>query len=667
MDQSHKQSESAGGVLRHAVRLLVRLRRDTGGNALPLMAAAVVPLLAMIGGGVDMGRSYLSQTRLQQACDAGVLAARKKLGSQVVTDGIVPADVATAGNNFFNINFLAGSYGSENRTFEMTLEENYAISGVASVDVPTTIMTIFGYSNVPVEVQCQARLNFSNTDIMFVLDTTGSMTETNPGDTMTRITALRSVVKTFHAQVEGSKGGGTRVRYGFVPYATNVNVGHLLEDDWVVTNWNYQSRERVQTGTTIDTRSYDRNWQYVSGDWSPWTTHSTYAATYHAESTVWVPPSTSTGVDGNTITTPGYWRTNPAYYSCDGSQPSGTLTVNSTLLSTTTEPFAGPPVGTRTIETYRTQWDGTSYSTNLSGSTCTITMSTATAYVSTYEWVTDPDEDTEEAWRYAQLPMDVSNWRSESNGCIEERDTYEITDYANVDLTRALDLDIDLVPTSDDSTKWRPMYPNIVYARSMLWNGSGSFTPAEVTTDDDYVAPGAGGFAACPGAAMRLAEMSAAEVASYVDALPAEGSTYHDIGMIWGGRLLSPTGLFAADNADVDGQPTARHMIFLTDGLTSALDLSYSSYGVEPLDRRRWSQASALSLTETVEERFAVACAEVKKRNITVWVIGFGTTLNPVMTDCAGPGKSFEASDSAELNDIFSRIAASIGDLRISK
>ncbi len=74
--------------------MLARLRRDSSGNTLALIAAGLVPLLALVGGGIDMGRSYLSQTRLQQACDAGVLAARKKLGSAVVADGLVPADVA---------------------------------------------------------------------------------------------------------------------------------------------------------------------------------------------------------------------------------------------------------------------------------------------------------------------------------------------------------------------------------------------------------------------------------------------------------------------------------------------------------------------------------------------------------------------------------------------
>ena len=59
--------------------------------------------------------------------------------------------------------------------------------------------------------------------------------------------------------------------------------------------------------------------------------------------------------------------------------------------------------------------------------------------------------------------------------------------------------------------------------------------------------------------------------------------------MIWGGRLISPTGLFADENADLSASaPTSRNLIFLTDGETAPYDLSYSSYGVEPLDQRRW-------------------------------------------------------------------------------
>lgn len=253
------------------------------------------------------------------------------------------------------------------------------------------------------------------------------------------------------------------------------------------------------------------------------------------------------------------------------------------------------------------------------------------------------------------------------NGCIEERATYEIDDYDNINFNRALDLDIDLVPTPGaPTTQWRPIFHELSFIPEIWWDGNGTFNPT-VTTQNDYLMAAWAGLSACPTPARKLAEMTTTEVASYVDTLNPDGSTYHDIGMIWGGRLLSPTGIFASENADTDGRPTSRHMIFLTDGETSTYDLSYGTYGIEPLDQRRWSTNSAMSLDQVVEARFGVACNEVKKRNITVWVIGFGTVLNPIMTECAGPGRSFVANDAAELQNVFSKIAAQLGDLRIAK
>lgn len=57
----------------------------------------------------------------------------------------------------------------------------------------------------------------------------------------------------------------------------------------------------------------------------------------------------------------------------------------------------------------------------------------------------------------------------------------------------------------------------------------------------------------------------------------------------------------------------------------------------------------------------------MKKRNITVWVIGFGTELTDVMRQCAGEGRYFEAADAAELNASFATIADSISDLRVTR
>ena len=628
--------------------LAVRLLRDRSGNTLAMMAAALVPLLAMVGGGIDMGRSYLSQTRLQQACDAGTLAARKKLGSQVVVSGVVPADTAAVGERFFDNNFADGSYGTTGRTFAMTIEDDFSISGVATVVVPTTIMNLFGYSQVPLTANCQASLNFSNTDIMFALDTTGSMNTTNPNDSEPRIDVLKDVVRNFHTELESSKGPGIRLRYGFVPFSTNVNVGGLLEDDWVVDDWTYQSREDFGTASgEPTTMTTGENWTYLSGT-SNYALYSEYAATKHEA-------GNESGND---------------YYTCDTPPPPSTASSVYTLISSTSEPYAGPPAGTRTVERYRVVTNGNYYWLEPTGTTCKIHNYSYADFAEEYDLITVPYIPTNAQYRYAPLAKDVRNWRTASNGCIEERATYEIDDYADVDFSRALDLDIDTVPTAGNpETQWRPQYPAVIYERSLDINAGGSFNfDPVVTTDPNFFkATALPAMVACPSAARKLAEMDSTQLNSYLGTITALGTTYPDIGMIWGARLISPTGLFADENVDVDAKTTSRHIIFLTDGQTESYDIAYGAYGVEPLDKRRWSPSSPLSLNDTVEKRFSVACAEAKRRNISVWVIGFGTTLTPAMTECAGDGHYFEAADAATLQDVFSKIASQMGDLRISK
>ena len=627
--------------------VLARLLRNTAGNTSLIIAASIAPLLAMVGGGIDMGRSYLSEARLQQACDAGVLSARKKLGSSVVADGLVPAGVADTGNRFFNINFRSGTYGTNNRQFTMTLEPDFSISGVATVDVPTTIMKLFAFTKVGVRVVCESRLNYINTDVMMVLDTTGSMNQRNPSDKQSRITVLKSVVQSFHAQLEGSKGAGIRVRYGFVPYAVNVNVGALLRDEWVVQNWTYQSREIQSSSSVVYDYTYTANWLTVAGSYTS-SILSVYPATYR-------PANKETGAD---------------YYTCDTPAPAGTYSATTDLVSTASEPFIGPPAGTKTTKRMRLNEIGNAFWLSLNGASCEVWGGIYVALSREYDEITQPAYSYSSTYRYAPLSRDVVNWRSESNGCIEERATYEIMDYNNVDLNQALDLDIDRVPTMGvPATQWRPSYPDVIYGRALNSNGNGSFSVAPVVTNNAYLYQPATypGLVACPTSARNLAEMNAVEVSSYLASLTVAGNTYHDIGMIWGGRLLSPTGLFAAENADVGGRPTNRHLIFLTDGQTSTNDIAYGSYGIEPLDRRRWTPTSALSLNAVVEKRFGAACNEVKKRNITVWVIGFGTTMSQPMKDCAGNGRWFQADSAVQLNTAFAKIAASMGDLRISK
>nr|WP_305958713.1 TadE/TadG family type IV pilus assembly protein [Aurantiacibacter sp. 219JJ12-13]MDP5262076.1 pilus assembly protein [Aurantiacibacter sp. 219JJ12-13] len=627
---------------------LGRLGRDQAGNVAVMMGAALFPLLALIGGGVDMGRGYLAQVQLQQACDAGVLAARQRLGASAAVNGNIPDDVATTGQRFFNINFRDGIYATQNRTFVMTLESDYAISGNASVDVPTTLMRLFGQENMDIGVSCEAILNFGNLDVMMVVDTTGSMRHTNRGDSLSRLDSLKQTIRNFYAQVEAGKAPGTTIRYGFVPYATNVNVGHLLQDDWVVDSWTFQGRE--DTGVRRPNgevgRIFTRNWSRISGERSAWSTISTYAGTWHA----------------------GASADQSGYYSCDGSQPANSYTYTDTDHGRGyTQQQAEPRAVLHIQPKFRTQ-NGTRYRTRLNGSICEVQASTDTNYVQSFEEVREVPSFDRTMWLYTPVTRDVSNWRTETEGCIEERDTYRISDYDNVDFTRALDLDIDLVPTAGDArTQWRPRYPEEIYVRRIEYDGNGDFDTRDHRTIAEYVDSGTWWFSDCPAPARKLQPMTSSELNAYLATLTPYGATYHDIGMIWGGRLLSPTGIFAGENADTVSAKRSRHMIWLTDGQTEPYDLAYGVYGVDGLDQRRWDPGSSgETLSQVVEKRFGVACEQVKNRNITVWVIAFGTGLTDLMTQCAGPGRSFEASNAEQLNDAFETIAKAMSELRIT-
>ena len=621
---------------------LPRLLRDRSGNTLAIIAAATAPLVAIVGSAVDIGRGYVAESRLQQACDAGTLAARKKLGSNLPPSGEVLGQVRNVGNDLFDLNFPEGRYDSTDLKFTMTLESDFAITGNASAKLPTVIMGAFGTHHMDIAVTCQSRMNFTNLDIMMVLDVTGSMRHTNAGDTLSRIDSMRSVITNFHSSIEAATSDDTRIRYGFVPYASNVNVGALLKNKWVVGDWTYQSREVLPSESNISKTEQRKNWTEVSGTRTDWVQYNKVAAV---------------------------WNADLGKYVCKRNMgPANTWTFTDTPMgspTTSVDEVAGVETTTTPMQRHH---NGTRYRVRLVGAECIVDSNTDTDYVQNFDLIVREEI---VQYRYGPVEYDVSSWRTDTEGCIEERDTYEIDDYENVDLTRALDLDINRVPDASlPSTQWRPRYPQHAYTRAIQTTlpDGGYFQPAIVETSEEYDQTSLWWLSACPAPAQKLKEMTKDEIATYLATLAPYGATYHDMGMVWGGRLLSQKGLFATENADVSGnKPTDRHLIFLTDGWTEPYDLAYTPYGLEPLDRRRWTESSTLSLRETVEKRFSFACGEVKKNDTTIWVIAFGTKVNESMVECAGPGHYFEAANADELDRSFKSIARSMGDLRISR
>jgi len=173
---------------------LSRLARDSRGNTLAIVGAALVPLAAMIGSGVDMSRAYMAKTRLQTACDAAALAGRRVMENDTLTTA-----VTTEATRFFNYNFNQGQYGTAAFTPAVTRPAIGTIRVSASTTIPTTVMRMFGFNNLPLNVTCDAELNFVNTDVMLVMDVTGSMDETINGTK--KIVSMRDAVMALYDEL----------------------------------------------------------------------------------------------------------------------------------------------------------------------------------------------------------------------------------------------------------------------------------------------------------------------------------------------------------------------------------------------------------------------------------------------------------------------------------
>ena len=558
--------------------VLTRFRRDVAGNALAIMAASVLPMVAAVGGAIDMSRNYMAKSRLQQACDAGVLAGRKLQGSQPYS--AVEGQAA----QYFRINFPDNVYGTQTATFTSRSVTGNEVAGNATVFVPSTLGSVVGYAGTDLAVNCSARLDISDTDIMFVLDLTGSMNcsstagvycpnvdnggvewgsgTTNPDESAklnsrSRIGALRNAVINFTNTLNGVTTSSTQVRYGFVPYAHSVNVGRLLDPTWINNTATYASRQAL-----IETAPLQSRW-------------NGYNTEYYC----------------------------PNNYNLNGAQCT------------------------------RTRWTHK----NLS-----FDVSKFKTFAST------------------RIPTRLNNSSMIWDGCVEERSTVAQQTFGTIP-GDAYDLNMD-APASSQQTRWSPLWREVSYFRD-------ANTSQQVfeTVDSDRNQFSA----ACPTAA-KLTETPdpSRSIRDYVLSFKGGGATYHDTGMIWGLRLISPTGLWASHNAPRPDNIRVRHIIFMTDGAMLPWDNFTGAYGIERHMNRVGGGATAQSeLIARHNARFLAVCRLAREQyNVKVWAIAFGEQLaNTKLADCADPGHAYQADNPETLNTIFQQIAEQVADLRLSR
>lgn len=612
------------------VNPLRALGRDRRGNTLPIFAASLIPLIAIVGGGVDASRGYLAKTQLQNACDAGVLAGRRAMAKS----GEYETGERAKARTMFNANFESEIIDADLIKFETAAGSDGDVTGTASARIPTVLMKIFGKTELSFSVDCMAELQITNSDIMFVLDTTGSMSGS-------KIDGLRDAVEDFHKTIASSvNDDDVRVRYGFVPYSMTVNARDLLTSGAMPANYiadtaTFQSRRgRFTEAAWLPNRSETRR-EVESGGKLSRNRCDEYQDNY-----------------GN----------NPEQY---GSPPGRTVTVHYEGYGRGRNPCRRLKE-TVTVDSYRQVYVSDGDKWRYEEVELDVADLTSFGSVELVTWISDnayvPTSGLYDLRTLAEME-DTSGIYTTSytwGGCIMERDTVVDADMDPVP-DGAYDLDINSAPDSD-ATRWKPHFAPAVFYRNNYYNGVNSNTTISHTSNR------------CP-APMRLfqeVDLTPDEVPEwledYLDDLDPVGNTYHDIGMIWGGRLASPSGIFASTVNDEPDRSVSRHIIFMTDGKMEPSVSGYSAYGIEKYENRvapRYTDGD--DLADYHDARFVAACNAIKDEGYTVWVIGFGASLTDEMRACATGHRAYFSSDVTELRATFRYIASQVADLRLGQ
>lgn len=657
------------------------LLHDRTANTIAIAAAAMFPVLAMVGGGIDASRFYMAASRMQAACDAGALAARRAM----IDDDFRP-EHRVVGENFFDQNYSEDMFGTEGRVRSYTSDGEGRVEGTASGSLPTTLMGAFGYDELNLAVTCSAEINISNSDIMFVLDTTGSMADCPDGSTCnsgsgSKIVALRAAVLSFYDTVEAATSTAAQVRYGFVPYSQQVNVGFSIPVQHMASSNLYQSRVARfrEQFTFIPGNGVNVGDELVISDQFEWLPRSTTnfnsgsTGDYRFRTSNSSARSDATNFCSNTL--PGTYTVNGqkwvvsstnyvenVWSGGSGNNRAGCSgRVRKTRIATATDVIEEQNIRSVVWQDYLYCQVDTNDDTP-----CNVTNPVGSPQGwETVDLSTLYDDNRIMTPTGLQGAMVNQTW----DGCIEEPGTVQTDNYAPIP-AGAHDININLVPTTEEQ-RWKPALRNVVWKRENpgTTNVFGTLIGANIinTTTPDPNANEARPVYTCPRAARKLAEITRADLTAFTGSLTASGNTYHDIGMIWGARLVSPRGIFQAENeAAPNGDAIARHIVFMTDGAQVNNTENYSTHGIEWWDRRITSDGNGASEFNRRASRLQAICRAARQENITVWVIAFGTTLTPNLTDCASPGRAYEAGNSAELTAAFQEIAQKIAALRLT-
>jgi Flp pilus assembly protein TadG len=206
-----------------------RFAHHERGSVAIMFAFAFLPMLALVGAGLDYTRAVKSRTLLQTSLDAAVLVAARE-GSNL-TD----AQVTARARALFDANMASSPtpYTLDNISLTRT-GKKYLMSAQATID--TSLLSVIGINSVSLNGVAASTWGDNNIEIALVLDNTGSMASSNKmtelkralcGDTTCTNTTPSSG---FMKIMRDAAGGAARIKVGIVPFDTTVRMPQDIQN-----------------------------------------------------------------------------------------------------------------------------------------------------------------------------------------------------------------------------------------------------------------------------------------------------------------------------------------------------------------------------------------------------------------------------------------------------
>lgn len=217
---------------------------DQRGSIAIVFALSIAMITFSCGVAIDFARGHHTKAALQNALDAGVLAASKlpmhASGSAIQDRGTKYFDIAVAGSGVMAL--------VNTPVFSRT---NGAVEASVHASVATTLTHVLGFDSLPVDVRSVAASHGNGMELMLILDVSSSMSGS-------KIAGLRTAGVTLIDAIYQGASSRPKTWIGITPFSGRVNIGDYGATWMTGANPNgFGSGSRICTGVRPGT--YEEN------------------------------------------------------------------------------------------------------------------------------------------------------------------------------------------------------------------------------------------------------------------------------------------------------------------------------------------------------------------------------------------------------------------------